>query len=85
VADPAHHVGPKDALYDLVLGLVEARYDAQIHDRFAAWLRSVPPTVAHMAVMLVEVALRGTPMGSISLTLAGFRLNGEPIIEPLRA
>jgi hypothetical protein len=74
-----------DGLYDLVLGLIEERYDAQTRKRFAAWLRSVPPTVAHMAVMLVEMAIRGTPMGSIRLTLAGFRLNGEPIIEPLRA
>ena len=82
VSDPRFHLGPMDELYDLVLGMVEARYDTETRERFAGWLRSVePPTQAHMAVMLVEMALSGTPMGDQYLTLVGFSPEGEPRID----
>jgi len=81
VTDPRFHVGPMDALYDLVLGMVETRYDAETRERFAAWLRSVSPTQGHMAVMMVEMALSGTPMGERHLTLVEFTRDGEPLID----
>jgi len=77
-----------DALYDLVLGMVETRYDAETRERFAAWLRSVKPTVAHLTVMLVEMALSGTSMGEgmseRHLVLTGFTADGEPLINLLQ-
>ena len=81
VSDPRFHIGPMDELYDLVLGMVETRYDTETRERFAAWLRSVKPTEAHMAVMLTEMALSGTPMGQQYLTLVGFSPEGEPLID----
>ena len=81
VSDPRFHIGPMDALYDLVLGMVETRYDAETRERFAAWLRSVSPTQGHMAVMMVEMALSGTPMGERHLTLVEFTPDGEPLID----
>jgi hypothetical protein len=77
-----------DALYDLVLGMVETRFDAETRERFAAWLGSVKPTVAHLTVMLVEMALSGTPMGEgmseRHLVLTGFTADGEPLINLLQ-
>ena len=81
VSDPRFHIGAMDDLYDLVLNMVENRYDAETRERFAAWLRSVKPTEAHMAVMLTEMALSGTPMGQQYLTLVGFSPEGEPLID----
>ena len=81
VTDPRYHLGPMDELYDLVLNMVETRYDTETRERFAAWLRSVSPTQAHMAVMMVEMALSGTPMGDQYLTLVGFSPQGEPRIN----
>ena len=34
-----------------------------------------------MAVMMVEMALSGTPMGERHLVLAGFTPDGEPLIN----
>ncbi len=77
-----------DQLYELVLDLVEARYDTETRDRFAAWLASVKPTVAHLSVMLTEMALSGTPMGQAGserhLVLDGFTSDGEPLIHLLQ-
>ena len=81
VTDPRFHIGPMDELYDLVLNMVENRYDAETRERFAAWLRSVKPPEAHMAVMLTEMALSGTPMGDQYLTLVGFSPEGQPRID----
>ena len=81
VTDPRFHIGPMDELYDLMLNMVEKRYDTATRDRFAAWLGSVRPTVAHLAVMLTEMALSGTPMGDQYLTLVGFSPEGEPRID----
>ncbi len=81
VSDPRYHLGPMEELYDLVLGMVETRYDTATRDRFAAWLGSVSPTQAHMAVMMVEMALSGTPMGDRHLTLVEFTPDGEPLID----
>lgn len=82
VSDPRFHLGPMDDLYELVLGLVETRFDTETRERFAAWLGSVRPTVAHMAVMMTEMALSGQSMGDQPLTLRGFSPEGEPIIHP---
>jgi len=88
VTDPRFHVGPMDALYHLVLGMVETRFDAETRERFARWLHSVKPTVAPLAVMLVEMALSGTPMGEgmseCYLVLTGFTADGEPLINLLQ-
>ncbi len=73
-----------DELYDLVLGMVENRYGTETRDRFAAWLRSVRPTLAHLNVMMVEMALSGTPMGEHRLVLVGFTPEGEPLIDLLQ-
>jgi hypothetical protein len=81
VSDPRFHIGPMDELYGLVLGMVETRYDVETRERFSVWLRSVSPTQAHMNVMLVEMALAGTPMGDQYLTLVGFSPEGEPRIN----
>ena len=81
VTDPGFHVGPMDEFYDLVLGMVEKRYDTATRDRFAAWLHSVRPTLAHLTVMLTEMALSGTPMGDQYLILVGFSPQGEPRIN----
>ena len=81
VSDPRFHIGPMDELYDLVLNMVERRYDTDTRERFAAWLRSVSPTQAHMAIMLTEMALSGTRMGERHLTLLGFGPDGEPLID----
>ena len=81
VSDPRFHLGPMDELYDLVLGMVEKRYDTATRDRFAAWLHSVRPTLAHLTVMITEMALSGTPMGDQYLTLVGFSPEGEPRIN----
>ena len=81
VTDPRFHVGPMDESYELVLGMVENRYGAKTRERFAEWLRSVKPTTAHLAVMMTEMALAGTPMGERHLTLLGFGTDGEPLID----
>ena len=81
VTDPRFHIGPMDELYDLVLNMVETRYDTETRERFAAWLQSVRPTLAHLTVMLTEMALSGTPMGQQYLTLVGFSREGEPRID----
>ena len=81
MSDPRFHLGPMDELYDLVLGMVEKRYDTATRDRFAAWLHSVRPTLAHLTVMLTEMALSGTPMGDQYLILVGFSPQGEPRIN----
>jgi len=81
VSDPRFHLGPMDDFYDLVLGMVEKRYDTATRDRFAAWLQSVRPTLAHLTVMITEMALSGTPMGDQYLTLVGFSPQGEPRIN----
>ena len=88
VSDPRFHIGPMDDLYDLVLGMVETRYDTETRDRFARWLRLAKPTVAHLTVMLTEMALSRTPMGegrsARRLVLVGFRPDGEPLIDLLQ-
>ena len=81
VTDPRFHIGPMDELYDLVLNMVELRYDTATREMFAAWLRSVRPTLAHLTVMLTEMALSGAPMGDQYLTLVGFSPEGEPQIN----
>ena len=81
VTDPRFHIGPMDELYDLVLNMVETRYDTETRERFAAWLQSVRPTPGHLTVMLTEMALSGTPMGQQYLTLVGFSREGEPRID----
>ena len=81
VPDPRFHLGPMDEFYDLVLGMVEKRYDTATRDRFAAWLHSVRPTLAHLTVMLTEAALPGTRMGDQYVTLVGFSPQGEPRIN----
>ena len=70
-----------DELYDLVLAMVETRYDSETRERFAGWLRSVKPTTAHLALMMTEMALSGTPMGERHLTFLGFGADGEPLIN----
>jgi hypothetical protein len=70
-----------DELYDLVLAMVEKRYDTATRDTFAAWLGSVRPTLAHLTVMITEMALSGTPMGDQYLTIVGFSPQGEPRID----
>ena len=82
MTDPRHAIGPMTALDDLVLGMVESRYNAETRELFAGWLRSVRPTVAHRAVMLTEGALSGRRMGEQKLTLVGFNPDGEPIVTP---
>ena len=72
-----------EALRDLVCGLVEAEHGAAISQGFATWLRSVEPTRANLALMLVEMALRRTPIGPSGhhrYVLTGFGPDGEPII-----
>ena len=71
-----------DELYDLVLGMVERRFDAEMRERFARWLCSVTPTQAHMNVMLVEMALSG--QGNRELVLTGFTADGQPLINLLQ-
>jgi hypothetical protein len=83
VTDPRFHLGPMDQLYELVLGMVEKHYDAETRSRFAAWLNSMKPTTAHLAVMLTEMAFSGKPMGERHLQLAGFAPHGEPVIHLL--
>jgi len=77
-----------DEFYDLVLDMVERRFGSGTRGRFAGWLRSVKPTVAPLAVMLVEMALSGTPMGEgmseRHLVLTGFTADGEPLINLLQ-
>jgi len=71
----------------LVCVLVGICYDADTRQRFVAWLRSVRPTTAALAVMLVEMALRHTPVGEQGQSryvLVGFQPDGEPLID-LRA
>jgi hypothetical protein len=73
-----------EALRELVCGFVEAEYDAPTRQCFSAWLRSVEPTKATLALMLVEMALRGTPVGTNGhrrYVLDGFSPDGEPIID----
>ncbi len=84
VPDPRFQIGPMDRLYDLVFGTVENRYGAETRERLAAWLRSARPTLAHMAVMMTEMALSGTPMGERRLILVGFTPEGEPVIDLLQ-
>ena len=67
--------------------LVGICYDAGTRQRFVAWLRSVRPTTADLAVMMVEMALRHTPVGEqgqYRYVLVGFHADGEPLVE-LRA
>jgi hypothetical protein len=76
--------GAFEALRDLVCSLVEAAYDAATRRRFAAWLCSVEETRATLAVMVVEMALRGTPVGTNGhrrYVLLGFGPDGEPMID----
>ncbi len=82
--DPRFQIGPMDTLHDLVLGMIENRYGPETRERLAAWLRSARPTLAHMAVMMTEMALSGTPMGERRLVLVGFARSGEPVIDFLR-
>jgi hypothetical protein len=74
-----------EVLRDLVCSLVEAEYDADTRQRFAAWLCSVEPTKATLALMLCEMALRQTPVGkggARRYVLVGFTTpSGEPIID----
>ena len=69
----------------LVCALVGICYDAGTRQRFVAWLRSVRPTTAALAVMMVEMALRHTPVGGEQgqsrYVLVGFQPDGEPLIE----
>jgi hypothetical protein len=81
VTDPRFHIGPMDEFYDLVFRLIERRYDSETRSRFDTWLRSVKPTTAHLAVMMVSTALSGRPMGERHLVLAGFSPDGEPLID----
>jgi len=81
VTDIRFYSGPMEELYDLELNMVETRYDTETRERFAAWLQSVRPTLAHLTVMLTEMALSGTPMGQQYLTLVGFSREGEPRID----
>ena len=71
-----------EELYDLVLDMVETRFDAETRERFAGWLRSVRPTQGHLAIMLTEMALSGSCMGQQHLTLVGFTPDGEPVVTP---
>jgi hypothetical protein len=80
IRDPGFHVGPMEQLYELVLGLVETRYGTDTRDLLARWLHSARPTLAHMAVMMTEMAMSGTPMGDKRLSLIGFKPDGEPIV-----
>ncbi len=71
----------------LVCALVGICYDADTRQRFVAWLRSVRPTMAALAVMMVKMALRHTPVGEQAQSryvLVGFQPDGEPLID-LRA
>jgi len=71
-------------LYDLVFQLLEQRFDAETCDRFATWLRSVRPTVGHLAIMMVEMALSGRPTGAggqYRYCLVEFSSAGEPVID----
>ena len=73
-----------EALRDLVCGLVESEYDEATRRRFAAWLCSVEPTGAMLALMLCEMALRQTPVGKSGqdrYVLVGFAPDGEPVIH----
>jgi len=73
-----------EALRDLVCGLVEAEYDPATRQRFAAWLCSVAPTKAVLALMVCEMALRRTPVGKTGkdrYVLVGFATDGEPMIH----
>ena len=80
IRDPRFHVGPMGQLYDLVLDMIETRYDTDTRDLLARWLHLARPTLAHMAVMMTEMALSGTPMGDKRLSLIGFKPDGEPIV-----
>ena len=73
-----------DDLRALVCALVGICYDADTRQRFVAWLRSVRPTTADLAVMMVEMALRHTPVGEQGKSryvLVGFQPDGEPLID----
>ena len=68
----------------LVCALVGICYDAGTRQRFVAWLRLVRPTTADLAVMMVEMALRHTPVGEQGQSryvLVGFHPDGEPLID----
>ncbi len=80
IRDPHFHVGPMEQLYELVLGLVETRDDADTRDLLAGWLYSARPTLAHMAVMMTEMGLSGAPIGDKRLSLIGFKPDGEPLV-----
>lgn len=72
------------ALRELVCRLVEVHYDADTRRRFEGWLRAVEPVKGDLAVMLVEMAIRHTPIGTRGehrYALASFDLSGEPLIE----
>lgn len=76
--------GSMDDLRELVCDLVEICYDAGTRQRFVGWLRSVRPTLADMAIMVVEMALRHTPVGKTGehrYSLSGFSSDGEPLIN----
>jgi len=76
--------GNMDELRELVCDLVEICYDAGTRQRFVGWLRSVRPTMADMAIIVVEMALRHTPVGKIGAhcySLIGFSPDGEPLID----
>src|SRR2546422_8459052 len=60
---------PRSTLFPYTTLFRSTRYDAETRERFAAWLRSVSPTQGHMAVMLTEMALSGTPIDRKSTRL----------------
>jgi hypothetical protein len=73
-----------EALRDVVCSLVEAEYGIATQRCFAAWLCSVEETKATLALMLIEMALRGTPVGTNGhrrYVLDSFSPDGEPIID----
>lgn len=74
--------GSMHHLRELVCDLVEICYDAGTRQRFVAWLRSVRPTLADMSIMVLEMALRHTPVGNGHYySLIGFNADGEPLID----
>jgi len=80
VPDPRYSVGPMQELYDLVFERLEQHGYGENLDSFSAWLRATRPTVGHLAIMMLDMALSGQPMGGKPVTLFGFRADGEPIV-----
>ena len=80
VSDPRHHLGPMGELYDLVLGMVERRYDSETRELLAGWLHSARPTLAHMAVMMTEIRTAVPEIGASPRKSA----HRNPSITPTR-